>query len=97
MGKRVLEVAPHFLVELCKAPGNWPRACTVDDALPGDVRFISAHIGDDAQTVLLIVDSTEWVDPPEGERLPRVRPTFTVHREEPPKVPEANARLRWQE
>ena len=91
MGKRILEVAPHFLVELCRAPGEWLRSCTVDEALPEDTRFISAHVGDDAQTVLLILDSAGWAERPPNERLLRARPRFTVHVEapceEPPEVP----------
>ena len=91
MGRRVLEVSPHFLVDFCRAPGEMGRRVSVDEALPEDTRFISAHVGDDAQTVLLILDSAGWAERPPSERLLRVRPRFTVHVEapceEPPEVP----------
>ena len=79
MGKRILEVAPEFLVDLCRAPGELVRSCTVDEALPEDARFVAAHVDEDAQRVLLILESAEWEETPANERLRRVRPRFTVH------------------
>jgi hypothetical protein len=85
MARRILNIADAFLPSLL---GSGVRRYEVTrDALPADCRIINAKVdfggGPGHQTLVLLLESAEWDESPEGGRIPEIMPLITDLRAHP--------------
>lgn len=89
MGKRLLEVSPEFMVEMCKASDGRYRTRVVENPLPEDARLARVIGRTSARMVTLVVESEAWPMVKPYERItPPTISQICVQEETEPTTPE---------
>jgi len=76
MGQRILRISGRALVDML-GPGKSPYE-VIEDGLPQDTRIVNAAFSfrytHDADEAVLKLESDEWPDTPEGQRIEEIIP-----------------------
>lgn len=78
MGRKTLSISDVFLPMIF---GKNSLPCIVsENGLPDDAKIVNAQVtfyGTGHQTLVLLMESSEWEGPADGDRYPEINVTFT--------------------